>query len=117
MKKLLKFGLAMVAILVAVAIGGMLYVSYALPNVGPPPQDLNVTATPEKIARGKYLAYHVLQCINHETLQRVGPSDFQTIMPWYMYAGMTEEDLSAIYTYLRTVTPVDNRVTTFKPAS
>ncbi|MGE3274059.1 MAG: cytochrome c [Vicinamibacterales bacterium] len=35
-----------------------------------------------------------------------------TIMPWYAYAGMTEEDLGAIYTYLRTITPVVNRVDT-----
>jgi mono/diheme cytochrome c family protein len=36
--------------------------------------------------------------------------DFQTIMPWTMYAGMTEHDLGAIYDYLRTVKPVDNSV-------
>jgi mono/diheme cytochrome c family protein len=33
-----------------------------------------------------------------------------TIMPWTFYAGMTEEDLGAIYTYLRTVKPVKNQV-------
>jgi hypothetical protein len=33
-----------------------------------------------------------------------------TVMPWIGYAGMTEEDLGAIYTYLRTVKPVVNRV-------
>jgi mono/diheme cytochrome c family protein len=36
-----------------------------------------------------------------------------TIMPWYMYAGMTAEDLSAIYTYLRTVKPNVNQVRKF----
>jgi mono/diheme cytochrome c family protein len=35
---------------------------------------------------------------------------FNTIMPWTMYAGMTEEDLSAIYAYLRTIRPVRNKV-------
>jgi hypothetical protein len=39
----------------------------------------------------------------------------QTIMPWTMYAGMTDEDLSAIYDYLRTVKPVKNRVVPFTP--
>jgi mono/diheme cytochrome c family protein len=29
--------------------------------------------------------------------------EFQTVMPWLMYAGMTEQDLGAIYDYLRTV--------------
>jgi mono/diheme cytochrome c family protein len=33
-----------------------------------------------------------------------------TFMPWLFYAGMTDEDLSAIYAYLRTVKPVLNRV-------
>lgn len=33
-----------------------------------------------------------------------------TWMPWYAYAGMTREDLGAIYTYLRTLKPVVNRV-------
>lgn len=36
--------------------------------------------------------------------------DAQTVMPWTMYAGMTEQDLGAIYDYLRTVTPVQNTV-------
>ncbi|WP_209330586.1 c-type cytochrome [Lunatimonas salinarum] len=323
MKKLLKIGIALVSIILFTVIAGILYVSYALPNVGPPPQDLKVTATAEKIARGKYLAYHVLQCIdchsqrdfsifsgpprmgteaqggerfdqtmgfpgifispnitpagigdwtdgelyrlittgvrkngdpifpvmpfesygkldpddieaviayirtlqptatnhpesapdfpfnlimrtlpkkampekkplpedqvaygkylvtasacndchtksengtvtgellaggrefllpggvltssnitphetgigawnremfinrfksyqNHEDLPRVGPMDFQTIMPWYMYSGMTEDDLSAIYAYLRSINPVDNKVIPFKPNS
>jgi mono/diheme cytochrome c family protein len=38
---------------------------------------------------------------------------FQTIMPWYDYAGMSELDLKAIYKYLRTVKPVKNKVVTF----
>ncbi len=33
-----------------------------------------------------------------------------TVMPWTGYAGMTREDLGAIYTYLRTLKPVVNRV-------
>ncbi|MFL5348757.1 MAG: c-type cytochrome [Hyalangium sp.] len=36
-----------------------------------------------------------------------------TPMPWLMYAGMTEEDLGAIYDYLRTVPPIENRVEKF----
>jgi hypothetical protein len=41
--------------------------------------------------------------------------DFQTIMPWMMYAGMTEHDLGAIYDYLRTVKPVNNVVERWTP--
>jgi mono/diheme cytochrome c family protein len=37
---------------------------------------------------------------------------FNTPMPWIQYAGMTEEDLGAIFTYLRSVKPIRNRVIT-----
>ena len=33
-----------------------------------------------------------------------------TLMPWISYSGMTDEDLGAIYDYLKTVKPVENRV-------
>ena len=39
---------------------------------------------------------------------RVIPGDeVNTVMPWSRYAGMTEEDLGAIYEYLRTLEPVE----------
>jgi hypothetical protein len=34
-------------------------------------------------------------------------------MPWWQYGGMTEMDLSAVFTYLRTVKPVKNSVVKF----
>ena len=46
----------------------------------------------------------------------VKPGDFNTIMPWTMYAHMTEEDLSAIFAYLQTVAPISSQVTKFSPA-
>ncbi|NCI46152.1 c-type cytochrome [Sediminibacterium soli] len=39
--------------------------------------------------------------------------EYNTIMPWTMYAGMKEEDLGAIYVYLRTLQPVDHEVVKF----
>jgi hypothetical protein len=39
-----------------------------------------------------------------------------TVMPLTAYAGMTREDLSAIYAYLRTLKPVINRVEKFPEA-
>lgn len=39
-----------------------------------------------------------------------------TVMPWTKLGGMTEEDLGAIYEYLRTQPAVKNEVTTFVPA-
>lgn len=46
----------------------------------------------------------------------VKPGEFQTLMPWVMYAGMEKNDLSAIYEYLRTLEPYDNMVERFTPA-
>jgi mono/diheme cytochrome c family protein len=43
----------------------------------------------------------------------VAKGEANTVMPWTMYAGMTAEDLSAIYGYLRTVKPVRNEVEKF----
>jgi mono/diheme cytochrome c family protein len=44
----------------------------------------------------------------------VKEGDFNTIMPWTFLSGMTDEDLSAIYDYLKTVTPIPNSVTKFE---
>ncbi|MFA6571842.1 MAG: cytochrome C [Bacteroidota bacterium] len=45
----------------------------------------------------------------------VKPGDFNTIMPFTMYAGMKTEDLRAMYKYLRTVKPVRHSVVKFTP--
>lgn len=50
---------------------------------------------------------------DNSKLAKVNPGEFQTIMPWYMYAGMTEEDLGAIYNYLQTLEPYNNPVEKF----
>lgn len=43
----------------------------------------------------------------------VSPGTFNTIMPWTGYAGMTAQDLGAIFAYLQTVQPVRNEVVRF----
>lgn len=42
-------------------------------------------------------------------------TDFNTPMPWTMYAGMTEEDLGVIYEFLRSVRSVDHFIERFTP--
>jgi hypothetical protein len=39
------------------------------------------------------------------------PASANTIMPWLTHAGMTDDDLAAIWAYLRTVPPVARSVT------
>lgn len=63
MKTLLKIVLGLVGILVVVAVGGILYLNSAFPDVGDP-EDISVEATPERIERGRYLALHVSMCID-----------------------------------------------------
>lgn len=47
---------------------------------------------------------------------QIKPGEFQSMMPWTMYGGMTELDLSAIYHYLKTLKPENNIISVFKPA-
>ncbi|MCB0746673.1 MAG: cytochrome C [Ignavibacteriae bacterium] len=51
---------------------------------------------------------------NNDSLD-VKHGEVNSEMPWSIYARMTEEDLGSIYDYLRTVTPVKNKVSHFKP--
>ncbi len=45
----------------------------------------------------------------------VPAGEFNTVMPWTMYAGMTEEDLGAVYTYLHSLNPITHQVERFTP--
>jgi mono/diheme cytochrome c family protein len=45
----------------------------------------------------------------------VGPGEFNSIMPWNMYSKMDKEDLAAIYTYIKTIKPISNKVDKFTP--
>lgn len=47
------------------------------------------------------------------TLPSIEKGDYQSTMPWMMYAGMKREDLAAIYTYLQSLEPVENEVIKF----
>ncbi|MCS5490350.1 c-type cytochrome [Algoriphagus limi] len=49
--------------------------------------------------------------------KKVQPGEFNSIMPWTMYAGMKTEDLEAIYAYLQTLSPQSNRVVRFTAAN
>ncbi|HEY4640331.1 MAG TPA: cytochrome C [Thermoanaerobaculia bacterium] len=44
------------------------------------------------------------------------PAGHNTVMPWIAFGGMTEDDLGAIYTYLKTLAPIENKVVTFPDA-
>lgn len=48
---------------------------------------------------------------------KLKPGEFNSIMPWTMYGKMKEEDLKAIFAYLKTVAPVKNEVSKFTAAT
>lgn len=45
-----------------------------------------------------------------EAVVNMNPGKFNTTMPWSVYGKMKDDDLRAIYAYLKTVTPVWNKV-------
>jgi mono/diheme cytochrome c family protein len=63
MNRLLKLLIFLVAVVVVAAGAGVAYLFAKYPDV-PPPENVTVAATPEKLARGKYLAEHVAQCVD-----------------------------------------------------
>jgi hypothetical protein len=44
------------------------------------------------------------------------PKDRNTVMPWLVLSGMTEEDLGALYDFLKSVPPIENKVNSFPDA-
>lgn len=45
----------------------------------------------------------------------VEKGNFNTVMPWMMYSKMKEQDLAALFAYLKTVKPIKNEVKRFEP--
>ena len=45
------------------------------------------------------------------------PLGMNTLMPWVAFSGLTDQDLAAIYDYMKTVPPVNARVNSFPDAA
>lgn len=43
----------------------------------------------------------------------VGESEFNTVMPWIQYSGMTDEDLGLVFDYLMSIEPISNPMERF----
>jgi len=80
------------------------------PNITPDPTGIGNWTQEQFIRRFKMYqdSGYVLPAVHMDK------GEFQTVMPWSMYSGMEEKDLAAIYTYLRTVTAVENSVVRFE---
>ncbi len=80
-------------------------------NITPHPSNWMGTATKEEFI-GRFKAFAHVNASNAPAAQ---PGK-NTLMPWLTYSGMTEEDLGAIYTYLKTVKPIEKKVNPFPDA-
>lgn len=80
-------------------------------NITPHPSTYMGQATKEDFI-GRFRAFEGMNGENAPP----APKGRNTLMPWIAYAGMTDEDLGAIYDYLKTVPPVDNKVNPFPDA-
>lgn len=77
------------------------------PNITP--HSTGIGSWSEEQFVGRFKAYADSTYVPHQ----VNEGEFQTVMPWTMYATMEEEDLKAIFAYLKTLTPVENVVVRF----
>lgn len=76
MKQKIRKAALIIAVILIVGIASLLtYVKTALPNAGNAPA-LTIERTPERIARGRYLAHHVMVCI-----------DCHSQRDWSLFAG------------------------------
>lgn len=81
------------------------------PNITPHPKTYIGRATKEEFI-GRFKSW---QSINAESAPPAPPGK-NTVMPWIEYSGMTEQDLGAIYDFLKSLPPVENNVVVFPDA-
>jgi mono/diheme cytochrome c family protein len=80
-------------------------------NITPHPSNFMGQATKEEfIARFRAFANFTVDNAPE------APKGRNTLMPWISFSGMTDEDLGALYDYLKSVPPVDNKVNPFPDA-
>lgn len=80
-------------------------------------RSLNITPDEEtgigKLTKADFIARFKAFADSSSRSVAVSMNEFNTPMPWLMYCNMTDEDLGAIYAYLRTLKPVKNQVEKF----
>ena len=80
-------------------------------NITPHPSNWMGKATKEEFI-GRFKAFATMNAANAPP---AAPGR-NTLMPWLTYSGMTDQDLGAIYTYLKTLPPIENKVNPFPDA-
>jgi mono/diheme cytochrome c family protein len=80
---------------------------YVVRSTNITPDDTGIKAIPKADFIARFKAYARPDAAPAIDMTK---GDMQTVMPWTMYAQMTEQDLGAIYDYLRTIAPVSNTI-------
>ena len=80
-------------------------------NITPHPSNYMGQATKEEFI-GRFRSFANMTV---ETAPEA-PKGKNTLMPWISYSGMTDEDLGALYDYLKSVPPIENKVNPFPDA-
>jgi mono/diheme cytochrome c family protein len=75
--------------------------------VDPSGKVVSPNITPDATGTGNYTEDMFLKVLR---TGYVGKRQLNTVMPWQFYSGQTDEDLRAMYAYLRTLPPVAHRV-------
>lgn len=80
-------------------------------------QSLNITPDPEtgigKLSEEEFVHLFKRYTDSSYVHRQVAYGDANTEMPWHSYARMDTSDLQAIYAYLRSVPPINNKVERF----
>lgn len=71
---------------------------------------------------GRWTREQFIQRFKAESLETararpVQPGSFNSVMPWWAFAELTETDLGAMYDYLRTLPPTQNAVVKYEPTA
>jgi mono/diheme cytochrome c family protein len=79
--------------------------------VGPWGVSFSANLTPDDTGTGNWTLEQFKTAIRKGKYKGLeGSRDLLPPMPWEMYKNMTDEDLTAIFTYLRSIPPVNNLV-------
>ena len=79
------------------------FVKVAVPNITPD-TSTGIGSWTEEMFVNKFKNNASAEVVNKR------PGRQNTLMPWYMYGQMKDEDLKTIYAYLRTAQPIKNKV-------
>ena len=108
MRTLFKILLLVVVVVVVVALAGVGFLYARYPNV-PEPENITVQATPEKVARGKYLSDHVTGCTGCHAVRDMtkygGPVKPETYGAGGEFYGDPAEPDGPFQVYSKNITP------------